>query len=63
MITHWAFMGVLLGMCFFGEGMTGSELRKSIRFFSSTNTGITELMIDKEGVIKLLTFNDFTHLK
>jgi 2,3-bisphosphoglycerate-dependent phosphoglycerate mutase len=62
-VTHGAFIGVLLAVCLFGERITSRELRKTARFFRAVNTGITELDIDKEGHIRLLTFNDYAHLR
>jgi probable phosphoglycerate mutase len=62
-VTHGAFIGVLLGVCLFGDVVMGSELRKTARFFRAVNTGITELDIEKGGAIRLLTFNDYAHLK
>jgi probable phosphoglycerate mutase len=63
-VTHGAFIGVLLGVCLFWDGVIGSELRKTARFFRAVNTGITELDIDnEEGQIRLLTFNDYAHLR
>ncbi len=62
-VTHGAFIGVLLGVCLFGEEVTIGELRKTTRFFRTMNTGITELMMDETGFIKLVTFNDYAHLQ
>jgi len=62
-VTHGAFIGVLLGLCLFGDGAVGSDLRKTARFFRAVNTGITELDIEKDGAIRLLTFNDYAHLR
>ena len=62
-VTHGAFMGVLLGVCISGEDFTGKELRKFTRFFRPMNTGITELMVDKEGIVRLVAFNDYAHLR
>jgi broad specificity phosphatase PhoE len=62
-VTHGAFIGVLLATCLFGEGITGSDMRKTAGFFRAMNTGITELHMDKEKGIRLMTFNDYAHLK
>jgi hypothetical protein len=39
------------------------QLRRAFKFFRMENTGITEVEIDDSGNAKLITFNDFTHLK
>jgi phosphoserine phosphatase len=62
-IMHAAFMAVFMGLLFFGEDIEPKELHKAYRFFDAANTGITELEINKDGGIKLVTFNDYTHLK
>jgi probable phosphoglycerate mutase len=61
-VTHGALMGVLLGLVFFGKGMTSGELRRATKFFVSVNTGITELEITKQTA-RMITFNDYAHLK
>jgi broad specificity phosphatase PhoE len=62
-VTHGAFMSLFLGLSLSDEGVTGKQLRKFTRFFRVINTGITELMMDDDGNIKLVTFNDYAHLQ
>ncbi len=62
-VTHGAFIGVLLAVCLSGDDITAGELRKTARFFRAMNTGITELMMDETGTIKMVTFNDYAHLQ
>lgn len=62
-ITHGAFMGVLMGFALFGKDAAGAQILRAHRFFVTANAGITELELRKDGEMKLITFNDYTHLK
>jgi len=62
-IMHGAFMGIFMGLLFFGDKANNKELRRAYDFFITVNASVTELEINKSGDTKLITFNDFAHLK
>lgn len=62
-VTHNIFITMLLSVLLLGDDLNRMRLRKAFKFFRMENTGITEVEIDDSGNAKLITFNDFTHLK
>lgn len=61
--THSGMIRMILAVGLFGDDLTPKDFHKIISFMRTENTGITECEIGSDGRWRLITFNDFIHLK
>lgn len=61
--THSGMIRMILAVGLFGDSLDHESFRKVISFMRTENTGITECEISSGGKWRLITFNDFVHLK
>lgn len=61
-VTHAGVINMAVAQAVFGPGITGSDFIRFREVFHCDNTGITEVELDG-GMLKVLTFNDYAHLK
>ncbi len=62
-VSHGTFMRTLMAVGIFGDEISIKDLKKFVRAYPIENTAITEFEISKDEGLKVLTFNDFLHLK
>jgi Fructose-2,6-bisphosphatase len=61
--THSGLIRMILAVGLFGEELNGENYGRVISFMRTENTGITECEVGPNGTWRLITFNDFVHLK
>ena len=62
-VTHGVFLRTMLTTILLGKDARPEDYVRVRHMFESRNTGITELEADEKGKWRLLTFNDYSHLR
>ena len=63
LVTHEHVIRMIMALSVFGRSLDGNGFHRIQRFLYTENTGITELEVDGKGAWRLITFNDYTHLR
>ncbi len=61
--THSGLIRMILAVGLFGDSLNPESFDKVMRFMRTENTGITECDVQPGDRWRLITFNDFVHLK
>ena len=61
--THSGLIRMILAVGLFGDSLNPESFDRVVRFMRTENTGITECDVQPDGRWRLITFNDFVHLK
>lgn len=61
-VSHGDVINMIIAIAVFGSNITGSEFFKFRKVFHPDNTGITEVEVT-DGVWRVITFNDYAHLR
>lgn len=61
--THSGLIRIIFAAGLFGDSLTPESFGRVVSFMNTENTGITEFDVQPGGAWRLITFNDFFHLK